>query len=355
MHEKTISIKITPRTVMAILIFVAIGWMMFQIKDVLILIICSIIFALAIAPAKRFLERFKIPGPIAVLLIYIFAFLILAFLLFSMIPILLEQFSLFIDSVPSILEFVRGFVDVPTLTSGANAIADDVAVSEVFEEVSATLTETIKFLGAGIFGLFGGLLNILLFLLLTFLFAVNPRSLDNFIEVITPANYRNYIDNLWSRTKDKIGHWLQGQLVLVFIIGALTFLGLKVLGVPNALFLASLAGIMELIPIFGPIIAAVPALLMALTTGDFKIVLGTLILFIVIQQLENNLIYPLVVTKVVGISSVLIILSIVIGGTLAGFVGIVISVPIAGAIQEFFSDIRTGKFKKLQEDIKSGG
>ena len=134
----------------------------------------------------------------------------------------------------------------------------------------------------------------------------------------------------------------------MLIIGVLTYLALVILGVPNALFLSVFAGVMEIIPIFGPIFGAIPAILMALTSGSITTVFFVVALFIIIQQLENNLIYPLVVSKVVGISSILIILAAVIGGAIAGFVGVVIAVPLAGVVQEFFADVRDGKLEKLR-------
>ena len=102
---------------------------------------------------------------------------------------------------------------------------------------------------------------------------------------------------------------------------------------------------------FGPIFGAIPAVLMAWTSGSLTTVFFVIALFIIIQQLENNLIYPLVVSKVVGISSILIILAAVVGGAIAGFIGVVIAVPLAGMVQEFFSDVRDGKLEKIGRSI----
>lgn len=193
------------------------------------------------------------------------------------------------------------------------------------------------------------MVNIILFLLLTFLFAVNQKSLDTFLYVVTPSKYRAYVADLWQRTQLKMAQWFQGQFILICIIGSLVYFALLIIGVPNALFLAVFAGVMEVIPIFGPVIGAIPAILMALTTGDLTMVLLVFVVFVIIQQLENTLIYPLVVSKVVGISSVLIILAVVVGGSVAGFVGVLIAVPLAGVIQEFFSDVRDGRLQQLRE------
>jgi predicted PurR-regulated permease PerM len=117
--------------------------------------------------------------------------------------------------------------------------------------------------------------------------------------------------------------------------------------VPYALLLAVLAGLFELIPIFGQFIAAVPAVLIAFANGGITEALLVVGLYLVVQQFEAHLIYPIVVKKVVGIPPLLVILALLVGYKLLGFLGVLISVPIAGAIQELVSDINQAKTRAL--------
>ena len=112
------------------------------------------------------------------------------------------------------------------------------------------------------------------------------------------------------------------------LVGVLVFLGLSILGVKYALLLAILSGLFEIIPVFGPIISAVPAIGIAFTQKPI-LGLSVLIPYSIVQQFENHLIYPLVVRKTIGIPPLLVIISIFIGGTLAGFFGILLAVPMA--------------------------
>ncbi len=345
MREKPIAVNITSGTVLLVLFFLLVGWFLYEIKSVLLIVISAVVFSLALAPGKRFLMRFKIPEPIAVLLLYVVVFIIFAFCAYSLFPIFVQQYQVFVDALPSLFEVVRGWFD-GTIFEGL--VAGD-QLSAVFADSNQFAQSFIKSTGASVLSIFGGIVNIILFLLLTFLFAVNPKSLDTFLHVVTPIRYRAYVEDLWKRTQVKMGQWFQGQLVLMCIVGALVYFALSVLGIQNALFLAVFAGLMEVIPIFGPVIGAIPAVLMALTTGDITLVLLVIGVFVIIQQLESALIYPLVVSKVVGISSVLIILAVVVGGSIAGFVGVLIAVPLAGVIQEFFSDVESGKLQKLKK------
>ena len=136
---------------------------------------------------------------------------------------------------------------------------------------------------------------------------------------------------------------MQGQLVLAILVGVLVYLGLTILGVRNALLFAFLAGLLEIIPLFGPILAAIPAVATAYTDSGVSAGLLVVGLYLIIQQFENHLIYPLVVTKIVGVPPILVILALIVGGKLAGFLGLLLSVPIAATFVEFLDDVQKQK------------
>lgn len=348
MKGDNVNIHISSRTIIMVLVLVAIGFMLFQIRELAPIILSAVVFSLALAPGKRFLARFKIPGPMAVVILYLFVFVILALLLYALFPIVAEQYKIFLTALPNLIVAIQNLL-VGTVFEPLIINFDAASVTKYLSNSGGEVLKGFQITGEGILSAFGSLISVVLFFLLTFLFAVNPKAIENFLYVITPKTHRTYIEDLWKRTQTKMGQWFQGQMILVFVITSITYFALLIIGVPNALFLAVFAGLMELIPIFGPVIGGIPAVLMAASTGDITLILLTLLAFVVIQQLENNLIYPLVVSKVVGMSSVLIILAILVGGTLAGFVGILIAVPVAGVLQEFFNDVKTGRFVSLRE------
>ena len=126
-------------------------------------------------------------------------------------------------------------------------------------------------------------------------------------------------------------------------MGVLLYLGLTILGVKYALLLGVLAAVFELIPVFGQILSAIPAIVIAFSTGGLTMAFLTLGLYMIVQQFEAHLIYPIVVKKIVGIPPLLVILALLIGFRLFGFLGVLLSVPIAGAIQELVGDIERQK------------
>ena len=346
MKDSSLLIRITPGTIAMVLLLGLLGYFLYVIRGLLLIVIAAVVFSLALAPGKRLLMRCRIPEPLSVLLLYLVGFALLGFFAYSLLPVFVQQYHIFFEALPQLIEMLAGLVQ-GTVFENLLALDQLREFLTSSNQLSASVQSTLTFAGSGIFSLFGGLVNVVLFLLLTFLFSVNPGSLDTFLQVITPKRYLSYVEDLWDRTKVKMSQWFQGQIVLIFVISALVYFALLVLGIPNALFLAIFAGLMELLPIFGPVLGAIPALLMAITVGDPVTVLLVLAVFFIIQQLENTLIYPLVVSKVVGISSVLIVLAIVVGGSIAGFVGVVIAVPLAAVLQEFFSDLQTGKLQKM--------
>jgi predicted PurR-regulated permease PerM len=123
---------------------------------------------------------------------------------------------------------------------------------------------------------------------------------------------------------------------------------LTILDVRYALLLAILAAVFELIPVFGPILSAIPAVGIAFVDGGTTLALIVVGAFVIIQQFENHLLYPLVVTKVVGVPPLLIILALIVGATLAGFLGIILSVPAAAIVHELVRDIEKDRKAKLQ-------
>ncbi len=132
---------------------------------------------------------------------------------------------------------------------------------------------------------------------------------------------------------------MQGQLFLGVIVGVLVYIGLSLLGIRFALLLAIIAGILELVPYIGPVLSAIPAVILAFFQAPI-LALWILILYIVVQQLENYLLVPVIMKKVVGLNPVVVIIALLIGGKLLGILGIILAVPAAAVLAEFFKDIK---------------
>ena len=168
-----------------------------------------------------------------------------------------------------------------------------------------------------------------------------------------PTEYQAYVLNLWKRSQDKIGKWMQGQLVLAVIVGVLLYLGLIILGMPYALLLAVWPASSSSSRSSGKYLRRYPASLLRFANGGVTEAILVGGLYLVVQQFEANLIYPVVVKKVVGVPPLLVIFALLIGFKLFGFLGVLLSVPIAGAVQELVADIEKRKARALARDAKA--
>lgn len=361
---KDSQISISSGTIIRFLVILIITFLLYLMLDLILVVLTAIVIASAIEPIAKYAAKYKIKRVFAVLITYICLVLIFIGLMYFFVPPILNEVSSLLNNAPQYLKSLTLWnplqvnENLPaTLAAGQNLLGDISAGSfqpSVFGDLISdfqNLTLDISGNLINIFSsIFGGVFSFILIIVLSFYLSVQEGGVEKFLKIVTPAKNEAYIINLWKRTQKKIGYWMQGQLLLGVLVGILVYLGLMILGVKNALLLAVLAGILEIIPLFGPILAAIPAILFGFMDGGLTTGLLVLGLFIIIQQFENHLIYPLVVKKVVGISPIVVILALIIGAKLAGFLGILLSVPVTAALMEFFDDVQKDK-QAVSDDL----
>ena len=342
MNEHNLNITFT--SLFRIVLVGVICYLAYLLSNLILILVTAIIIAYAIKPVKDTLvSRMKFPTIVAVPFLYLLFMFILGSLIYGVFPIIAEQTEGFFDSLPAVFASIEA--SLPT------GFASDI-FSNIFAFINTLNYQLIisKLPGTGI-SIISGLTSAIAYFTLLFLFAIyfsfEDENIKSFVKSLVPLKYENYTNGLMERTGVKIGLWFKGQLLLGLIAGVFVFLILSLLGVENVLFLAVLAAVAEIIPIFGPMLATIPALLLAFVSGGIGLVLLVLVAYIAIQQLQANLVYPLVVTKVVGLPVPLILVSLFAGFTLFGFIGALIAIPIASFMQEIYSDIRSGVLKKL--------
>lgn len=346
-HNNETTISITSGTIVKG-VFIILGfWVLWALRDLVLVVITAVVLASAIEPAIKFFGHYRIPRIPAVLAVYVGFTGLLVGLFFAFVPPLLGELTEFTARVPEVAKEINLtlFKNTALLNKGElliNQVAEGATTQDLLKTLTNLSNTSQSFTGtAG--AVFGGIFSFILVVVLSFYFAMQERGIENFLKIVIPFGKENYVINLWERSKAKIGKWMQGQLLLAVLIFILVYLGLTISGIPYALTLALLAGVMEIIPVFGPIMAAIPAILLAFTSGGMGLALAIAGFYLLVQQFESNLIYPLVVRKVVGVPPILVILALIIGYQLAGFLGILISVPVAAAVMELVDDIERRK------------
>lgn len=349
--DNAILVSITPSTIIKTIVILLSLYVLYIIRDLVLVIVTAIIIASAIEPITRLLGRYKINRVLSVVAIYVSVLVVLIGMFAIFLPPLVDDIRSLVVTLPTYFESLSG--DEALGLPGVGGIAESLSSSFLTSDLVSQITNTISGATLGFIStassFLGGILSFVLIIVISFYLAVQENGVANFLRIITPLKNEAYVLDLWARSQKKIGLWMQGQVLLAAIVGALTYLGLSIIGVDNALFLAVIAAIMELIPVFGPILAAVPAVGFALVEGGASLGLLTTGLYLIIQQFESQLIHPLVVKKIVGIPALVAILALIIGAKIAGFLGIIIAVPIAAAFMEFLGDIERSK---LEEEKK---
>ena len=340
-------ISVTTGTFVRLILVAAAAYALWVLKDLALLVVTAVVIASALEPGVAFFMKYRLPRILAVLGMYLAVFGTLFGIVYFMVPPILGDTQAFISSVPQYLETIdlpdelSGVTQTPFFSPETGGTATSILETIfTFRSSFAEGSEgAIHFISA----FFGGMFALLLVIVLSFYFAIQETGVEQFLRFVTPRKHEEYVIGLWGRAKKKIGQWMQAQLILSLIVGVIVYLGLMLLGIPYALLLAVVAAVSDLIPIFGSLIAALPGIIVAFSVGGLPLALIVAGLYFIVNQFEAHLIYPLVVNKVVGIPPLLVIIALIAGGSLAGFLGVLLAVPLAAALREFLNDLDAGK------------
>lgn len=337
--DKEIRVSITAGTVVTTL-FILLGvYLLWQVRDLMLLVLTAIVISSAIEPGVAFFIRLRLPRFVSALLVYVLVFGSVFGILYFFFPPIVRDAAEFLAAMPKYLDAINvanpfssisnaAAVSQPQVQSFLNTL---LSFQTIFTSSSASILQLIV-------TFFGGVFSLVLVIVLSFYFALQDTGVDDFLRIVMPVKWEEYSVDLWRRSQKKIGLWMQGQILLSVIVGVLVYLGLLILGIPYALLLSVFTAMAEIIPVFGSLIAGTIAVIVAYSNGGLA--LGAIVagLYVVVNQFESNLIYPLIVKKIVGIPPLLVIVALIAGYTLAGFLGVLLSVPLSAVLLEFMYD-----------------
>lgn len=350
----TTSIRITSGTILRTILFAGLAVLLYKLLHVVLVALTAVVIASAIEPGVEAFVRYGLPRVLSVVLIY--AALIGGFVLFAvfLLPPLIADVAELIAQAPGYIRSLQ--LDSTIIGQQVSATSQSLSLSDIVANLQNLSLESTRDILGFASKIFGGVFNFFLIATLSFYLAARENGVEDFLHLVTPSEHEAYVVDLWHRTRVKIGQWLQGQIVLMVIVGLLVYVGLSILSIPNAALLGFVAGAFEIIPIFGPVLSAIPAIALAGLSGGLSLALLAGGLFVIVQQIENNIIHPLVFNKVVGLSPIVVILSIVIGGQLAGFLGVLLAVPLAAGLMELIHDVNYAKHTEgvgLEDGVES--
>lgn len=341
--------------------------MLYMLLDKIVLLILAIFVAVVIDPGVEALKRWGVPRGFGVLLHYFVALFLLIFLLVSLVPVMAEQIqqiaafmseqvNLFLADPHISLPFLTADVNMrltyviqSTLqTLSINQFTD--AMQQLGQNMATTAQGSLQVAAQVAGSVLDFVLNLILILVLAFFLQLEKRKVIAWLRSFLPWSFRPYVDDKSEAIQWKLAEWARGQLLLCLSVMVMVLLALTILRMPYALTLAILSGFTEFIPVIGPLLAAIPAILIGITQQGFFWGLVIISVYYVIQWCENNLLVPLIMKRTVGLSPITILFSMLVGisfpSVIHPVIGLILSIPLATILSLFLEDWRAYRLRR---------
>ncbi len=322
-----------------ILVLVALGfWLLYRFNQVLFILFIAIVLGTVIRPAVTWLYRRGLPRSAGVILVYLVLLALLSGFVLLLFPLIVEQGSTIGVAAPGYYDALREWmVSLPSplmarLSQFLPATLPSLQPArQTGEQMLATAGQAL--------GVVGSAASVFFVVIATLLLALHwtldgPRIVQSLL-LLLPMERRESMGDLVAAMESKVGFYIAGQSVLCLFIGGMALIAYLLIGLPNALVLAFLAGVLEAVPMIGPLLGAIPAALVALSIAPSKL-LWVVVATVIIQQVENAVLVPRVMRKAVGVNPFVSLLAIFAFSSFFGLVGALMAIPMAAIIQLLF-------------------
>ncbi len=311
---------------------IAAAALVYELLDILLIVFLGIVVAAALQPWQVRLCRLGVPKGAAVLLLYLTFLAVIVLLVLIVAPVVIAQMTTFASELPATYASLR----TRWLASGSGVLRVIAMRLPPFERLTTTAVEATPELYKSILGLTTSVLTVLAYvvtvLAVAFYWTMELPHLERMVLSFVPVARRADVLNVWHEIEAKLGAFIRGQAMAMVAVGVASAIGYALVGLPNVLALAVLAGMLEAVPMLGPTLAAIPAVLVALSLGTTQVLL-VIGVAITIQALENNLLVPRIMEHAVGVSALVGLVAVLAFGTLYGILGVFIAIPITAVAQ----------------------
>ncbi len=341
MTPERVQLDISSGTIIRAILIILLFVFLYILKDVVIIFLFALVIASGISPFANWLDERKIPRVLGVLVLYLVILSVAVFVLSLVVPYISDDVNRLIGTLPKVVERVSSSLE--NVQQSSPQYLDFLGeVQNILSTFSSYLQQASQSVVGLIVSIFGGVFSFISILIISFYLSVTRKGIQVFLGSVVPEKYEDYVVSLWKRTETKVGRWFQGQLLLGLIVGLMTYIGLSLLHVKYALLLSLMIMVLELVPMVGPVVAAIPAVFLAFLQSP-SLGFWVVGLYVVIQQLENHLLVPIVLGRTLGLNPVVVIIALLVGNTLAGIPGMVLAVPISTIIVEILDDVARQK------------
>lgn len=337
MSENKTEITIATSAIFKILIIALCLWLLYIIRPIVLILFVSLILAALIDPFADWFQRKKIHRGFAVILVYLVLIAIVTFAVWAIVPLVANEGQSLISNFGNIWNAViEKLGAVGAFARNHNLIPESFDYSVLQPGVTGTVQGIFSTIG----GVFVGVGSVILTFVMAFYMVVEEDAIKKLLRNIVPSKFQPFIAQLLGRARTKLGQWLRAQIILSAIIGAIVYVGMLIFGVEYAAVIGILAFALEFIPYVGPVLIGVFAIFLTFAqTGTFLQPFLVFIFFVIIQQLENNVLVPKIMQKNVGINPIISIIAMLVGAKLGGFVGVLLAIPVATFVTVFVDEL----------------
>lgn len=340
MSEESYSLDISWSTILRIAAVLVSLYFLYLVKDFVVWLIFALIISILFEPAINYLKKKSIPRTWAAVIMYLGTFGALSLIIYFTVPVFLSEIKEFSKYFPRYFDRISG----PLSGLGFEAFRN---FESFLGAINSTLEKAASSVFSGLFAIFGGIGSTVFTLSLAFFLSLEERPAEKTLKLVFPQEYEEFIMNLWGRCRKKVTAWFGIRILASVFVGLLSYGAFLLFGVEYPLSLALLAGVLEIIPVLGPLITAVLAFMLVALDSFIKALLIVGFLMI-IQELEGHILTPILSKKIMDLPPALILIALTVGAQLWGLMGAILTIPLLGILFEFFSD-----FLKKRKQIEA--
>ncbi|MDP1545411.1 MAG: AI-2E family transporter [Anaerolineales bacterium] len=330
------------RVVWATLVFISVlfcFWLLYRFNQVIFILFIAIVIGTVIRPAVTWLHQRGLPRMAGVILVYLLLLILFAGFLFLLFPLVIEQSAAMIAKIPDYYQdLYEWMINYPNplmvrlmvrLSEFIPVILPNLEpVQQTGEDVMISMGQVLGYITSAVYFTF----IVIIVLVLAYYWTLDGTRIIHSFLLLVPQEKREDIGELVSAMEVRVGHYIIGQAVLCLVIGVLALIAYSIIGLPNAFVLALIAGLLEAVPIIGPLLGAIPAAVVALSIAPDKLI-WVIVATVVIQLLENSLLVPRVMSKAVGVNPFVTLLALFAFSSFYGIAGALMAIPMAATIQ----------------------
>jgi len=314
-------------SIIKIFLGVIILYFTYLVRNILIWFIFALIISVLLEPVVDFLTKKRVPRLVSVVITYLIVFSVLIFLVYLTFPVFSSEIQKFVDLLPQHFERIA----TPLRALGIKAFED---IEQFTDLISKSLEQMASTIFSAIGAIFGGIFTTFSIFSISLFLSLEEKPIERTLSLIFPKKYEAALLDLWVRCKTKVSAWFLTRILGCIVVGVLSYVAFWILGARYPLSLGAIAGVLNFIPVIGPVLTGI-LLFVLVSLDQFSKAIFILITFILIQMIENNIVLPALTKRFVGLPPVIVLLALTVGGVLWGFWGAILAIPLFGILFEF--------------------